>query len=73
MVDGSGGQAAVRQPGTELGAVVAAQHAIASLEVVGQQVCVPQVVLQPCQGLRLAPLEAVHCLSHEEAGSQHCL
>lgn len=62
MVDGPGREAAVGQPGTELGAVIAAQHAVASLEVVGQQVCVPQIVLQPCQGFCLASLEAVHCL-----------
>lgn len=62
MVDGPGRQAAMGQPGTELGAVVPAQHAVARLEVVGQQIGVPQVVLQPCQGFGLAPLEAVHCL-----------
>ena len=38
VVDGSGRQAAMGQPGAELGAVVAAQHSIASLEVGGYEV-----------------------------------
>ena len=62
VVDGSGRQAAMGQPGAELGAVIAAQHPIAHLEVGCHQVCVPQVVLEPCKRFCFASFEAVHCL-----------
>ena len=41
------GEAAGRQPGGQLGGVVAAQHAVACLKVAGEKVRVPQVVLEP--------------------------
>ena len=48
MVYSPGRQVAVSKPGAELGAIVPTQHAISGLEVAGQQVCVPKVILEPC-------------------------
>lgn len=52
----------MRQPRTELGAVVPSQHSIAGLEVGCQKVSVPQVVLEPRQSLCFTSLEAMHSL-----------
>ncbi len=52
----------MRKPGAKLGAVVPSQHAVPGLEVVGQQVCVPEVVLEPCQSFCFTSLEAMHSL-----------
>ena len=62
VVDGAGGQAAVREPGREFCGVVRAQHAIAGVKVAGHRACVPGVVLQPPQCFLLAALEGVRCL-----------
>ena len=62
VVDGPGGQAAMREPGREFGGVVRAEHAIAGVEVAGHRTRVPGVVLQPPQCLLLASLEGVRRL-----------
>ena len=62
VMDASGGQVAVGQPGAELGAVVTAQHAVPGLEVGCYLVCLPQVVVQPLESLCLTTSETVHSL-----------
>ncbi len=62
MVYSPGRQIAVRKPGAELGAVVPSQHAVSGLEIFGQQVCVPEVVLEPSQSLCFTSLEAMYSL-----------
>ena len=57
----------MRKPGAELGAVVPAQHAISGLEVSSQQVCVPKVVFEPCQGFCFTSLEAMHSLQGRQS------
>ena len=64
MVDGSGREAAMSQPGAELGAVVASQHSIASVEIGCEEVGIPEVVLEPGKGLCLTSCEAMHSLHH---------